>query len=273
MARKDNKEKKAKQAKKPKAEKISTQPPKMRSAAPGVIGAWVLIFFILFTIGFGIFKIIRSPTEKSIENVIDKQISNLDNDTLARTKAVSFAERFAIEYFSYSEGSLNFTEKMEPFCADGLSLNAPSTYSTIGYVGTSGVEVDGNKVNVDVTCNVAYAVEDKNVFDTVQFITLRVPIEIDKKGNCSVVATPIYVANSNNPKDIDSVMMSVSGDNSIKDLDVINDTIKNFFTAYYKGSPSELMYFVTKNYGTPATIGQDITVDRVDASIEPKGDA
>lgn len=264
--------KKPKQPKQPKPKKVKEKPekePKMRSSAPRRFGAWVLVIFMISMIGFGVYKIINTPTEQGVERIIEKQMSNLDQDTLARTKAVGFAERFATDYFTNLESG-TYTSKMARYCADGVTLAAPDKKSQVLYVGTAKVDVDGDNVNVDVICRVAYAVNGDS-FDMVQICTLRVPIKIDKNGNCSVVAVPIYVGNNNNPKATKTVMNSVTGENS-KQIDAIKTTIKNFFEVYYNGTPSELKYYVTKNYGDVATTGLKIKVTSIDMQVRANGD-
>lgn len=262
MARK---EKKPKKVKPPKPEKEA----KMRSSAPRRFGAWVLVIFMLSMIAFGVYKILRSPTEAGIQRVIDSQMDNLDQDTLARTKAVAFAERFVTDYLTYSEGE-SYPEKMAPYLADGVTLGAPGNKSQVTYVGAANVEVNGNKVDVDVICRTAYATENES-YDLLQFSTLRVPIKIDKNGNCSVVAVPMYVGNNNNAKASKSVMATVTGENT-EDTEAINTTVKNYLEVYYKGTPSELKYYVTNNYGEPATAGIGAEVSQLDTQVRANGD-
>ena len=267
---KEKKPKKPKKVKEKKEKKVQPKEPKMKSSAPRRFGAWALVFFMVFMIAFGVYKILRAPTETSIERAIETQMTNLDEDTLARTKAVSFAEQFVTDYFTYADGE-SYVSKISPYCAPGVNIISPSQQSRVTYVGTGKVEVDGRNVNVDVLCRVEYAAGDEEGSTIIQYANVRVPVSMDKKGNCAIVALPVYIGNANNPSNIQSSTTVISGDNN-EEIETIRTTIENFFEVYYKGTSSELKYYVTKNYGTPVTTGLGIEVKKIDTQIKSNGD-
>jgi len=269
-------EKKAK-VQKPKKEKVVKEkpikpekPPKMQSSAPRRFGAWMLVIFMIAMVLFGIYKVLNAPTERAVERTIADQIEAIDADSNARTKAVAFAEQFVTDYLTYSKESSDYPIVMSQYFAPNVQITEPSQNSQVLYVGTSKVTADKTDVSVDVACRVAYATEGDD-YDMVQFATIRVPIRMDKDGNCAVVATPLYISNTNNTSDLKASEGTITNTTD-KNTEAIQTTIKNFFDVYYNGKASELKYFVTKNYGKPSTTGLGIKVKDVQSYVNSSGD-
>lgn len=271
MAKKE-KPKKEKKAKEPKEKKL-----KMRAAGPRRFGAWVLVLFMLAMIGFGAYKILNAPTEVKLTKSVKEAQESLNEDTVARTKAVVFAEGFTIDYFTFDINNNDYNERMAKYYAKGITPEQPNVSCVVNYVGASGVQVSGNNVDVDVEARVTYELSETQeesgettINTKVETVTLRVPVTI-KDGNCAVVAQPIYVTSKNDTSDIKKVVHGGQGNAKDKDTEEIEKTIKNFFTTYYGGKASELQYFVTKNYGTIVTVGK-MTVQEIDTTVNTDGD-
>ena len=71
----------------------------------------------------------------------------------------------------------------------------------------------------------------------------------------AVVSTPMYVADTNNPGKVTEDFM-LTGENCEEAVEKkIEKLTESFFGAYYGTKPSELSYYITKEFGSNAVAG------------------
>jgi len=237
----------------------------MKSVTPRRIGSWILVLFLLTMSLFAIWKVVNSPTEQKVDSTVENALTQINSENIARTKAVAMAEKFTIDYYSYSEGQDDsYISSLKSVYADGVTVTPPTANCSCNFASAINVSVDGQNVDVDVLARVTIVGKDKT---TTQYLTLRVPMRADDDGNVAVVANPFTIATPNSSSKIETVMTTQSTNADDADAEAISTLVDNYFTAYYSGKSSELEYYVTQNYGQPLTLGKSIAVTDVDERI------
>lgn len=255
--RKIPKEKVIKQKKSIK-EKILDKPVKLKSATGIRIARYTLWTLIVFLLIRGAVSVLKpSPLSTILDNQ-EKFEAKLSKESLLESRAFSFAENFAKEYFNlYFGNAEDYTNRLSKYMdrriIDTLDKNG---YMTTDYVKAYSVErYSENQLDVFVYSKVQFRTE-KAEQDKVQDVTQRqydihqkdvyieVPIFYDDNGNMIVEDAPLIVSapDAANYELKDTYLGKEIADNDTTNL--IKDSLNQFLKAYYQEEQTQLDYFL-----------------------------
>lgn len=214
---------------------------------------WVLIGIILVR---GTMNLIRGSEADKIDKQNKEFLQTLSKESGLEAKAFNFAESFTREYFNrYPTNTDYFKNNMMQYTSEQLAndMNNDSYSETVSVSAFSFSQYSENQVNVKVEARIKQYVpkpgqnnvpKDKLVYDT-NLVTecIEVPIYIASNGDMSVDDLPIMVSM---PKKAQVPESQYTGETET-DADTvnkINNSINQFFKAYYELDQTQLNYFL-----------------------------
>lgn len=233
--------------------------------------AIILWLLIAFFFARGLISTFTIEDSESVRDTLDKKMEELTTQEEAELVAGTFAQSFVFDYFTFdSETEAQWTTKMQKYVADGLLLEQPTSVDSQVVNGSEvcDVTVHSKKhIDVDIGAKITTtstvmengeAVTKKN---TATYI-IRVPVGVNGE-DCAVLGSPIFVANDNSPGKV-KANLRLDGDSVDADeRDKVKKLAESFFSAYYGTKPSELKYYITKDFGSNATIGGLVTAGEI----------
>ena len=224
--------------------------------------AIILWLIIAFFVAQGLLAVLNRESSEDLKKTMDKHYGELSERQVSQMEAGTFTASFLQEFFHYEAENDTWNERVGKYLASGVVMTEPGAVDLQRPVNIEIRKVTVNKDNIDVDAyaEVEYHTtvtdgEETIEKDGVLKHYVRVPI-ITKDGNFAVVSTPIYMSDTNHPAQIEYSNVHLNGDSvDSKELQAIQPTVENFLKAYYGKKPSELKYYVTKNFGSIATVG------------------
>lgn len=214
---------------------------------------WVFIVIILVR---GTMNLIRGSEAAKIDKQNKAFLQTLSKERGLEAKAFNFAEAFTREYFNrYPTNTYYFKNNMMRFTSEQLAndMNNDSYSETVSVSAFYFSQYSENQVNVKVEARIKQYVpkpgqanvpKDKLAYD-INLVTecIEVPIYISSNGNMSVDDLPVMVSM---PKKAQVPDKQYTGETET-DADTvnkINDSINQFFKAYYELDQTQLNYFL-----------------------------
>lgn len=217
------------------------------------IALWVLIGVILFR---GTMTLIRGSEAEKIDKENKAFLQTLNKESGLEIKAFNFAEAFTRDYFNrYPINTDDFKNRIMKYTSEQLAsdMNNDSYSETISVSAFSFAKYFENQVNVKVEAKIKQytkkAGQDKVSKNDIAYDTklvtecIEVPIYISNNGNMSVDDLPVMVAM---PKKAQVPNKQYTGDTET-DTNItnkINNSIEQFFKAYYELDQTQLDYFL-----------------------------
>lgn len=271
MKEKKKKEKKEKIDKQ--LEKLEKTDFKVKRPIGKTILAVILWLVIAFFFAKGLTVSFFAEDSKTVKEALSEHKEALSQEEYIKTEAGTFAQNFAYDYYTYdSDYSSDWDSKIRHYVSDYTTFSRPSGADKQTVVSSELKDInmiDGNTADVDVSIRVKYTQNIRNGRDVIaktktNVYIVRIPVSINK-GNMAVVSTPIYVADTNNPVKVTEDFM-LSGENCEEKVEKkIEKLTESFFRAYYGTKPSELSYYITKDFGSNAVAGGELKFDSLSA--------
>ena len=239
-------------------EKILDKPVKLKSATGIRVARYILWTLIVFLLIRGAVSILKpSPINIILDNQ-EKFEAKLSKESLLESRAFSFAENFAEEYFNLYYGdsedySNRLSKYMDKQIIDGLDKKG---YMTTDHVKAYSVErYSENQLDVFVYSKVQFRTEKKGQ-DKVQDVTkkqynihkkdvyIKVPIFYDDNGNMIVEDAPLIVAAPDlaSYEIKDTYLGEEVADNDT--TNAIKDSLNQFLKSYYQEEQTQVDYFL-----------------------------
>ncbi|MGL4571782.1 MAG: conjugal transfer protein [Clostridium sp.] len=227
-----------------KVNKISAAAPKKAIR----IALWVFIGFLMFR---GAVTILRGSEAEKIDKQNTEFLNKLNADTGLENKAYSFAEAFTREYFTRVPDDLDdFKKRITKYTTEQLAsdMNNSIRSEIISASAFSFEKYSKNQINVGVQAKIKVYTDsseskDKNFKINLVTESIKVPIYIDDNKNMCVDALPVLIAA---PKLSEEKVVMYQGE-SVSDTDITNkiqDSITQFFKAYYELDQTQIDYFI-----------------------------
>lgn len=251
----DNKEIKEKTKEKG---KFLDKPVKLKSATGIKVVRFVLWAFIIFLIIRGAVTILKpDPINTILKSQKDFE-AKLSSENLLESRAFSFAENFANEYFNlYFGDAEDYTNRLRKYMyEDTLNSLNKKGYMTTDYVKAYSVEkYSDNQLDVFVYAKVQYRTEKggqdkvhdvkKRQYDIhLRNVYIKIPIYYDKNENMIVEDAPLFVSE---PENIDYKLVDNYSDKEIADnnkTNEIKDSLNQFLKSYYQEEQTQVDYFL-----------------------------
>lgn len=222
----------------------------------------ILWTIILFFSAKGLVMTFTAEDSESVKSTMDNHMEQLSDEKSIELEAGTFGKNFVYDYFTYTEnGGEEWLSKMKKYSAENLQLSEPRGVKSQKVVSSEIKKInviDSKTADIDISVRVEYTVDSNNgVEKTTSTVSntyiVRVPISINK-GNYAVVSTPVYVADTNVASAVDDIPELEGEAVSMDETEKIEKLASSFFSTYYGGKPSELKYYITKDFGSNATV-------------------
>lgn len=224
---------------------------------------WVVVAFF-FAKGLTVSFFAEDST--TVKDALSEHKNTLTQEEVIKTEVGTFASNFAYDYYTYdSDYASEWDNRMKNYVPDYTNFSRPSgadTQTVISSELRSINIISDTEADVDVSIRVKYVVNERNGKDIVKraksnVYIVRIPVSMSN-GNMAVVSTPVYVADTNAPGNVTEDFM-LSGENCEENVEKkIEKLTESFFRAYYGTKPSELSYYITKEFGSNAVAGGNL---------------
>ncbi len=233
---------------------------------------WGLIVILCIR---GTVSIFKGNQGEEIEKKNKKFLDKLEQESSLEVKAYSFAEDFARDYFTrYPNSPQDFENRIKKYTTEQLAKEMNNgTYSEVFDASAFCFEkYSENQVNVSVKARVRVytpkAGQEEVPQDAWQYDTnltdyyITIPIVYDKDLNMAVDDLPVMTA----PQTLASFKNKEFSGTSETNPDVvnkINDSLTQFFKAYYEQNQTQIDYFLVDG-ATILGTGQKFTLNNID---------
>lgn len=259
---------KVKKEKKSIKDKILDKPVKLKSAMGIRIARYTLWTLIVFLLLRGAISILKPNPINTILDNQEKFEAKLSKESLLESRAFSFAENFAKEYFNlYFSNAEDYTNRLSKY----MDKQTIDTLDKKGYMTTDHVKAysverySENQLDVLVYAKVQFKIEKagqdkiqdatKKQYDIHQKdVYIKVPIFYDDNGNMIVEDAPLIVSA---PNLADYELKDTYLGKEIADIDTTNaikDSLNQFLKSYYQEGQTQVDYFL-KTPGSIKAIG------------------
>ena len=213
----------------------------------GRVILWTLIIF-LFLRGVG--TLFVSSETGEAQRLINQFIDEKGYKERVELEAASFAEGFAIEYFTYERGG-DYEERLLRYLPSSISLGSPG-HGKIRALNSRGYSVEwfsGNQLNVSVAVKVLYEIQLQENNETKtqskeDEVYIVVPV-MELEGKYIVEDHPSIVP-APTKAEVSTIFYSGAGPDSAV-VNEIKEVLESFFKTYYSGSPGEISYYMHEN--------------------------
>lgn len=253
-------------------ERILDKPVKLKTDTGIKVLRFIIWAFIILIFIRGIGTIIKADPVKEIKKEQDEFLVQLSERNLLESRAFSFAESFAREYFTiYIDGKDDYIKRLSKYMQNSVAETVDATgYMIPDEVRAYNIEkYSDNQVDVFVHGIVQIKTEkpgqegitDKNKkqYDTtLKDVYIKVPIFVDKLGNMIVEDLPLLIGEPTLPeyKRVDNTLGASSADYNIQED--IKGSINQFLKAYYEEEQTQVDYFLIKPGSIKAVGGNSI---------------
>lgn len=217
------------------------------------IALWVLIGIILFR---GTMTLIRGSEADKIDKQNKAFLQTLSKESGLEARAFNFAEAFTRDYFNrYPVNTDYFKNNMMQYTSEQLAndMNNDSYSETISVSTFSFAKYSENQVNVKVEAKIKQytpksgqdkVAKDKLAYD-MNLVTecIEVPIYISNNGNMSVDDLPVMVSMPQKAQ-VPAKQYTGETETDADTVNKINNSIGQFFKAYYELDQTQLDYFL-----------------------------
>lgn len=256
------KEEKKEAKRKKKQKPPRTANPDIRLTNAKVIFRAAAIFLMVVFSLLGLYFVVNYEDSSSIIKKMNEYQTTLSEQNMTETAAETFAESFAIAYYTHDADSTKYSMKVSPYLASGLTLEAPTAnVSSVVMAGASDITKSNDHGGYDVSVRmvVDYTVplteEEKSLLPRGSEQKTKVvrkshmtviPLTMSN-GSYAVVSMPYFKADSNNAQTIQYISTLKGNADDMLQRD-ITDLAKNFLTAYCGDDVSQLKYFATEDF-------------------------
>lgn len=235
----------------------------------------ILIWLILlFFVALGAFSFATREDSASVKRTLNKAAASVQQTSSAEEQASAMAVAFVYDYFTYNpQDQDGYLQRINSYAANGLTFELPAhgvaTTVTSATVKDVIKGVDGA---VDVTVQTRVVSEPGEGASAGEHIYQYRVALYTEQGNCAVLSEPLLVADSNRAKRI-TIPEQLAGETvSEKEQKQVEILAGNFLKAYYGTNQNELLYFVTQNFGSTATVGSNFQFQGItDITVVPAG--
>lgn len=259
-------------------ERILDKPVKLKTDTGIKVLRFIIWAFIILIFIRGIGTIIKADPVKEIKKEQDEFLVQLSERNLLESRAFSFAESFAREYFTiYIDGKDDYIKRLSKYMQNSVAETVDATgYMIPDEVRAYNIEkYSDNQVDVFVHGIVQIKTEkpgqegitDKNQkqYDTtLKDVYIKVPIFVDKLGNMIVEDLPLLIGEPTLPeyKRVDNTLGASSADYNIQED--IKGSINQFLKAYYEEEQTQVDYFLIKP-GSIKAVGGNSTFKEIES--------
>ncbi|EGT0000673.1 conjugal transfer protein [Clostridium perfringens] len=233
---------------------------------------WGLIVILCIR---GTVSIFKGNQGDEIEKKNKKFLEKLEQESSLEVKAYSFAEDFARDYFTrYPSNQQDFENRIKKYTTEQLAKEMNNgTYSEVFDASAFYFEkYSENQINVSVKARVRVytpkAGQEEVPQDAWQYDTnltdyyITIPIVYDKDLNMAVDDLPVMTA----PQTLASFKNKEFSGTTETNQDVvnkINDSLTQFFKAYYEQNQTQIDYFLVDG-ATILGTGQKFTLNNIE---------
>lgn len=256
--------------KKEKKEKVDKQLEKLEKTDFKVkrpVGKTIVAVILWIVVGFffvkGLTVSFLAEDSTTVKEALSEHMDSLTQEEYIKTEVGTFAQNFAYDYYTYdSDYATEWDSRIKHYVSDYTLFSRPtgSDKQTVVSSELKGVNIiSETEADVDVSVRVKYTTNHRKGKDVIvktktNVYIARIPVSMNK-GNMAVVSTPMYVADTNNPGKVTEDFM-LTGENCEEAVEKkIEKLTESFFGAYYGTKPSELSYYITKEFGSNAVAG------------------
>lgn len=261
MKEKKKKEKKEKVDKQ--LEKLEKTDFKVKRPVGKTIVAVILWVVVAFFFVKGLTVSFLAEDSTTVKEALSEHMDSLTQEEYIKTEVGTFAQNFAYDYYTYdSDYATEWDSRIKHYVSDYTLCSRPTgaDKQTVVSSELKGVNIiSETEADVDVSVRVKYTTNHRKGKDVIvktktNVYIARIPVSMNK-GNMAVVSTPMYVADTNNPGKVTEDFM-LTGENCEEAVEKkIEKLTESFFGAYYGTKPSELSYYITKEFGSNAVAG------------------
>ncbi len=225
----------------------------------------------------GTVSIFKGNQGEEIEKKNKKFLDMLEQESSLEVKAYSFAEDFSRDYFTrYPNSPQDFENRIKKYTTEQLAKEMNNgTYSEVFDASAFYFEkYSENQVNVSVKARVRVytpkAGQEQVPQDAWQYDTnltdyyIKIPIVYDKDLNMAVDDLPVMTA----PQTIASFKnkeFNGTTETNTDTVNKINDSLTQFFKAYYEQNQTQIDYFLVDGANILGT-GQKFTFNNIERS-------
>lgn len=270
------KEKKKKQKKEKvdkQLEKLEKTDFKVKRPVGKTIIAVILWVVVAFFFAKGLTVSFFAEDSQTVKEALSEHMNALTQQEYTKTEIGAFAKNFAYDFYTYdSDYASEWDSKIRHYVPDSTKFSRPSGADKQTVVSSELKSVNvisDSEADVDVSIRVKYTTNVRNAGKVVaktntNVYIVRIPVSVSK-GNMAVVSTPVYVADTNAPGNVTEEFM-LSGESCEEKVEKkIEKLSESFFRAYYGTKPSELSYYITKEFGSNAVAGGKLEFDSLSA--------
>lgn len=233
--------------------------------------AVILWLIIAFFVVQGVVSVMTRETSDDLKKSMNKHYEALTDIEASQMEAGTFVASFIREFYTYDIENNTWNERVGKYVASGVNLAEPNQIDTETLISSEvrKISVNDKNIDVDIYAEVKYTASVTDGENTVEKEgtlkhIVRVPV-IKQDDNYAIVGMPVYISDSNRAAMVEYNGFTLDGDPvSTEALKVLETTAGNFLKAYYGKKPSELKYYVTKDFGSLATVGGTMKFVRVE---------
>ena len=224
---------------------------------------WIVVPFFFAK---GLTMSFLSEDSTTVKEALSEHMDTLTQEEYIKTEVGTFAKNFAYDYYTYdSDYATEWDSKMKHYVSDYTLFSRPTGADKQTVVSSELKNINiisDTEADVDISIRVKYTTNQRKGKDVISktktnVYIARIPVSMNK-GNMAVVSTPMYVADTNNPGSVTEDYM-LSGENCEENIEKkIEKLTESFFGAYYGTKPSELSYYITKEFGSNAVAGGEL---------------